>query len=190
MAEITRADLQRRVGASTAGGSSASKVKNTINAARLLFRDFNLVSGTDNPLVTDPTHGLRLPHYGGKRDRIADPDEAGRLIEALVTEDRALWATAMDAGLRHGELKALRCEDLDLEHGRIYVRRGWDQCQGEIDRSRRPARARPASAPASGGCSRSTSIGQAAPARRMLDAGRCSGAIRPGGSAARAPHRW
>jgi len=133
MAEITRADLQRRIGAWVTAGLSASKVKNTINAARVLFRDFDLVSGTDNPLVTDPTHGLRLPHYDGKRDRIADPDEARRLIDALAPEDRALWATAMDAGLRHGELKALRCEDLDLEHGRIHVRRGWDQCEGEID---------------------------------------------------------
>lgn len=133
MAEITRADLQRRIGAWTAAGLSASKVKNTINAARVLFRDFDLVSGTDNPLVSDPTRGLRLPHYGGKRDRIADPDEARRLIDALALEDRALWAAAMDAGLRHGELKALRCEDLDLEHGRIQVRRGWDQCEGEVD---------------------------------------------------------
>lgn len=133
MAEIARADLQRRIAAWTAAGLSASKVKNTINAARVLFRDFDLVSGTDNPLVTDPTHGLRLPHYGGRRDRIADPDEARRLIDALAPGDRALWATAMDAGLRHGELKALRCEDLDLEHGRIHVRRSWDQCEGEVD---------------------------------------------------------
>jgi len=33
----------------------------------------------------------------------------------------------MDAGLRHGELRALRCENLDLEHGRIHVHRGWDR---------------------------------------------------------------
>ena len=133
MADITRADLQRRVGAWSSAGLSASKVRGTVNAARVLFRDFDLITGADNPLVTDPTRGLRLPHGDGKRERIATPDEARRLIDALDPADRALWATALDAGLRHGELRSLRCEDLDLEHDRIYVRRGWDQYEGEIE---------------------------------------------------------
>ncbi len=93
----------------------------------------DLITRTDNPLINDPTRGLRLPRSDGKRDRIASPDEARRLIEALESGDRALWAAAIDAGLRHGELKALRCEDLDLEHDRIQVRRGWDHYEGEIE---------------------------------------------------------
>ena len=44
----------------------------------------------------------------GKRDRIASPDEAAELIAALPEADRAVWATAMYAGLRRGELMALR----------------------------------------------------------------------------------
>ena len=133
MGEITRADLQRRVGAWSAARLSASKVRGTVNAARVLFRDFDLITGADNPLVIDPTRGLRLPHDDGRRERIATPDEARRLIDALDPADRALWATALDAGLRHGELRSLRCEDLDLERDRIHVRRGWDQYEGEIE---------------------------------------------------------
>jgi integrase len=38
----------------------------------------------------------------------------------------------MYAGLRHGELRALQVNDLDLERRRINVRRGWDQYEGEI----------------------------------------------------------
>lgn len=131
VAEITRSDLQRRVGAWLAQGLSASKVRATVNAARVVFRDFDLITGTDNPLLNDPTRGLRLPRSDGKRDRIASPDEAARLIEALEPGDQALWAVAMDAGLRHGELKALRC--CDLEHDRIHIRRRWDQYEGEIE---------------------------------------------------------
>lgn len=133
VAEITRSDLQRRVGAWLAQGLSPSKVRATVNAARVVFRDFDLITGTDNPLINDPTRCLRLPRSDGKRERIASPDEARRLIEALEPGDRALWAAAMDAGLRHGELKALRCCDLDLDHDRIHVRRGWDQYEGEIE---------------------------------------------------------
>jgi integrase len=133
MSDITRADLQRRVGAWSAAGLSASKARGSVNAARVLFRDFDLITGADNPLVTDPTRGLRLPHDDGQRERIATPDEARRPIDALDPPDRALWATALDAGLRHGELRSLRCEDLDLEHDRIHVCRGWDQYEGEIE---------------------------------------------------------
>ena len=50
----------------------------------------------------NPTTGLELPAVRGKRDRIASPEEAARLIAALPASDRALWATAMYGGLRRG----------------------------------------------------------------------------------------
>jgi integrase len=133
MNEIARADLQRRIGAWRASGLSASAVRGTVNAARVLWRDFDLITGIDNQLPIDPTRRLRLPADTGKRDRIATPDEALRLIEALDEGDQALWETAMTTGLRHGELRALRVDDLDFANKRINVRRGWDQYEGEID---------------------------------------------------------
>ena len=42
----TRSDLQRRVGAWLAHGLSPSKVRATVNAARVVFRDFDLITGT------------------------------------------------------------------------------------------------------------------------------------------------
>jgi integrase len=39
----------------------------------------------------------------------------------------------MYAGLRRGELKALRDDDVDLGAGVIRVERGWDEKEGEID---------------------------------------------------------
>jgi hypothetical protein len=47
--------------------------------------------------------------------------------------DRALWATAIYAGLRHSELRALQVRDVDLERRRIEVQQGWDQYEGEIE---------------------------------------------------------
>ena len=49
-----------------------------------------------------------------------------RLAKLVSAKDRAIWATAIYAGLRRGELKALRREDVDLATGVIHVRRGWD----------------------------------------------------------------
>ena len=53
------------------------------------------------------------------------------LIAAVASRDRALWATAIYAGLRRGELQALRRADVDLATGIIRVERGWDQVAGE-----------------------------------------------------------
>ncbi len=133
MVGVTRADLQRLVGSWLAKGLSPSKIRSIVNAARVLWRDLDLLIGHDDPLLIDPTRGLRLPASTGRRERIATPDEARRLIEALQQGDRALWATAIYAGLRHGELRALQVRDIDLKRRRIDVQRGWDQYEGEID---------------------------------------------------------
>jgi hypothetical protein len=53
----------------------------------------------------------------GDRERFASPDEAAKLIEAVPDADRAIWATAMYAGLRRGELQALHVKDVDLATG-------------------------------------------------------------------------
>jgi integrase len=39
----------------------------------------------------------------------------------------------MYAGLRRGELRALRVSDVDVASGVIRVERGWDDTEGEID---------------------------------------------------------
>jgi integrase len=70
----------------------------------------------------------------------APGDANGSLLPMKLTgssrrssRDRALWATAIYAGLRHGELRALQVRDIDLERRRIEVQRGWDQYEGEIE---------------------------------------------------------
>ena len=59
-------------------------------------------------VAVNPTTGLELPAVRGRRDRIASPEEAAALLAALPEEERPLWATALYAGLRRGELMALR----------------------------------------------------------------------------------
>ncbi len=63
------------------------------------------------PASVTPTLMLELPAVRGRRERIASPHEAAALLTALET-DRALWATAMYAGLRLGDLMALTWENV------------------------------------------------------------------------------
>ncbi len=53
--------------------------------------------------------------------------EAERLLAALPARDRPLWATAIYAGLRAGELEALAWECVDLASGVIRVERSFDR---------------------------------------------------------------
>ncbi|MDQ3770004.1 MAG: site-specific integrase, partial [Actinomycetota bacterium] len=111
-------------------------VQTTILPLRAIYR-----RALDHDEVTvSPTVGLRMPAIRGRRDRVADPAEAVRLLHALPVEDRPLWATALFAGLRRGELTALRWEDLDLAGGTIRVQRGWDHVEGEITPKSREGR--------------------------------------------------
>lgn len=110
---------------------TASTVQNTLNPLQVLARR----AVRSGELAIDPTDGLELPAIRGRRDRIASPAEAAALIEALPKAERGLWATALYAGLRRGELRALRWDDIDFDAGVIHVRRSWDAdpAVGEID---------------------------------------------------------
>jgi integrase len=93
-------------------------------------------------VALNPTVGLSLPAVRGRRERVARPAEARALLEALVPAERALWASALYAGLRRGELQALRWEDLDLDARLIEVRRSWDRVEGPIEPKSRSGRRR------------------------------------------------
>jgi integrase len=128
LGDVTRNDVQDLVDKLQAAGSSASTIRVSLLPLRAIYRRA-INRGT---VMVNPTTGLEVPAERGGRDRIASPDECGKLLAALGQGDRALWATAMYGGLRRGELRALRIEDVDLARGAIHVRRGWDALEGEI----------------------------------------------------------
>jgi integrase len=129
LADIRRADLQRLVGRWLADDLDPSTIRNTIITARAIYRH---AIATDQVTV-NPTTGLALPAVRGKRERVASPREAAALIDALPEQDQALWAAFFYAGLRLGEARALRWQDVDLPAGVIRVERGWDPMAGPIE---------------------------------------------------------
>lgn len=126
--DLLRADLQRLVGRLLANELNASTVRNAIMPLQALRR--RLMALDD--VGMKPTERLELPAVRGKRDRIVAPDEAARLLEELPKLQRPLWATALYAGLRHGELRALRLEHVDLATGVISVEANRDHREGPV----------------------------------------------------------
>lgn len=135
---ISRNSVQDLVDQLSAAGLAPSTVRNSIMPLRTIFRHLILRS----EVFVNPTLGLSLPAVRAGRERIARPAEAAALLEALCPQDRPPWATALYAGLRRGELQALRWSDLDLEGGVIRVKRSWDTKVGPIEPKSRAGRRR------------------------------------------------
>ncbi|HEU0023737.1 MAG TPA: site-specific integrase [Thermoleophilaceae bacterium] len=129
VADITRTDLQELVERLVGEGCSPSTFQCTLLPLRALYRR-EIALGR---LAVNPTTGLALPAIRGGRDRIADPAEAAALLAVLPEGDQPAWATAMYAGLRRGELRALRVADIDLEGRVVHVHHGWDDIEGRIE---------------------------------------------------------
>jgi integrase len=128
VSELKRRDLQRLVDAIVRTGAQASTVRNAFLPLRVIFR----LAIEDGAAAINPCAGLRLPAVRGKRERFAEPGEAAALVAAVPLRDRAIWATAFYAGLRRGELRALRWCDVDLASAVIRVNRSWDRLEGAV----------------------------------------------------------
>ncbi len=128
LVDVRRPDVQALADRLLAQGLDPSTIRNALMPLRVIYRR----SVEDGDLAVSPCSSLRLPAVRGRRDRIASPAEAAALLDALPEDDRALWATALYAGLRRGELMALRWEDIDLAVGVIHVSRSYDPTSGTI----------------------------------------------------------
>jgi integrase len=115
LGDIGRSDVQRLVNRMMADGVGASTVRNSLLPLRAIYRQALAL----DEVAVSPTTGVQLPAVRGKRERIAAPAEAAQLIAVLPQRDRAVWATAMYAGLRSGELQALTDELVDLDSDAI-----------------------------------------------------------------------
>jgi integrase len=130
LSDVSRLAFQDLADRMLADGLDPSTIRNTFLPLRAIYRRA-LARGE---VAINPIAGLTLPAVRGRRDRIASPTEAAALLAVLDNEhDRAVWGTALYAGLRLGELQALRAEDVDLTAGVIRVERSWDAREGVVE---------------------------------------------------------
>jgi integrase len=126
LTNLTVEDIQEYADRLLASGAQPSTIRNALMPARVIF------AWHSREVPVNPTDGLRLPAVRGSRDRVASPEEAELLLAALPAGDCALWATALYAGLRRGELMGLRWREVDLARGVIHVVRAWDPKEAQI----------------------------------------------------------
>jgi len=133
---VTTAEIQALVDRWHEEGQAPSTVRNSIKPLQAIYRRARAREG----VPVNPTRDLELPAPDSREVEILAPDVAAELIEALPVDDRGVWATALYAGLRYGELRALRWGAVDLAAGTIRVRESWDPEAGSIAPKTRTSR--------------------------------------------------
>ncbi len=138
VAALTTSDLQILVDQWQAEGHAASTVRNSLRPLQAIYRRARAREG----VPVNPTRDLELPVPDRREVEIISPSVAARLLAALPEEERVIWATALYAGLRSGELRALRWGAVDLSRNLIEVRESWDPKEGPVEPKTRRSRRR------------------------------------------------
>ena len=122
LASVERFEVQHLADELVGAGRTPSTIRNALMPLRVIYRR----ALQDGVVPVNPCAVLRLPADRGRRHQITSPTHARALLAALRADDRLLWGLALYAGLRRGELIALRRRDIDIAQGVIRVERSWD----------------------------------------------------------------
>ena len=129
-------DLQDEANRLIASGLTPSSVRNTFDPVRKIFAR----AVREHLIAINPTVGLELKAKDGGRSWVDRPERVARALAALDDVDRGPWTVAFYAGLRAGEIQALRWADVDFDRGVLRVERSWDRKAGPIS-AQEPRRA-------------------------------------------------
>ncbi len=130
LTDVRRADVQAFADELLGSGLAPKTVANVLSPIQTLYRRL-----IDRDMLTyNPATRIDLPTQASSRPRrIVTSSDAAEMLAVLRDEEQPIWAAAFYAGLRRGELQALRVRDVDLGASLIHVERGWDQEAGAIE---------------------------------------------------------
>lgn len=136
LSALTTSELQELVDRWQGEAKPASTVRNRIKPLQAIYRRARARAG----LSANPTRDLELPAPRPDEVEVVAAADAARLLEPLPVSDKPIWASALYAGLRYGELRALRWRAVDFAAGTIRVEESWDPKAGPIEPKTRTSR--------------------------------------------------
>ncbi len=143
--EITPAALRGFIEAKIKEGLDPSTVKHLINLVSSLFEDL-ITRPTETGVSTNPIRLLsketkkllRPTHHPETTPFIQTKEDVLRLYNALQPPYSVMFAVGSWAGLRPGEIKALRVGDLDFTNGLLTVARQIVKGKVRLPKSGKP----------------------------------------------------
>src|SRR5262249_41447522 len=127
--KLTRSHVEQFYADLLAAGVSATmcrKIGTTLTIA--------LNAAVDSRLINfNPDAGVRKPKAQKPEMQVLDLDQVAVFLEE-AEKDRlyAFYVTALDTGMRPGELLALEWDDIDLDGAFLMVRRSLEEIEGKL----------------------------------------------------------
>jgi integrase len=123
LSDLRHVDVQAYADELTANGVARGTVQGIMMPLSVIYRR----AVKRGEVVVNPATGVTGGRRTGYESRYPTPTEAAALIAILPTAiQRAMWGTLFYAGLRVGEMLALRWEDVDFAAGRLRIERSYD----------------------------------------------------------------
>ena len=125
---ISRVDVRQLFLKMKQEGKSRSRLKAVKNAVNGCFRwaiDYGKVKG----VAQSPAAGLLLEKGEEKKPDILTRTEIIKLLDVSREVEHPwyqIWATALNTGMRSGELHALTWDDIDWENRKLTVNKSWN----------------------------------------------------------------
>ena len=117
MGKILPTEIQRWVTTATEAGLSAASVRKYHTMLHSVFER----ALRDRVVTFNPCAHTEVPKVVKKKARTLTPEEYDAVLTALPAQHRLMVETAINIGLRWGELIALKPRHLDLATGRLTV---------------------------------------------------------------------
>ena len=117
MGKILPSEVQRWVTTATTEGLSAASIRKYHTMLHSVFER----ALRDRVITFNPCEATELPKVIKKTSRTLTPAEYDAILDALPAQHRLMIETAINTGLRWGELIALKPRHLDLSAGKLTV---------------------------------------------------------------------
>ena len=133
LTDLSAIHVRRMVNAMKAEGRAASTIR---HACGILSAALNCAINEAKLIRENPVRDVKRPQKAKREFCVIDRPQIPRFVE-LAGEDKncpGALVFLLQTGMRCGEMRGLRWEDVDFEHGRIYVRRqlyapSHDRCE-------------------------------------------------------------
>lgn len=117
MSRITRSTIRDWVTSASKGGLSARSIAKYHTMLRSIFAR----AAIDELIPSNPCAHTEIPRATGKVRRTLTPEDFNKLISSVPEQHRLLVETAIETGMRWGELIALKPVHIDFLRRRVIV---------------------------------------------------------------------
>src|ERR1700722_13089753 len=129
LSKLTEMHVQRFIAEMMDAGESKSSARRCVRLLRTVMKH----AVKKKLIAFDPTADVVMPLVDKKEMSVLDAGQAARFLKAAEADRlHAMYALALDTGMRQGELFGLQWADFDFAGGSVQVQRSLEERKGYL----------------------------------------------------------